>query len=48
MGIPRHPDQHDNPPDTNNITWRTRVLIAVIGTLFIAVIALHLTGIVGP
>ena len=47
MKPPSHPEADDGPPgdDTGrNINW----VIAVVGSVFLVVVVLHLTGVVGP
>jgi hypothetical protein len=45
-----HPDRTDEPtPDTeHSADWPAIALVVVLGTLFAAIVVLHLTGVVGP
>jgi hypothetical protein len=42
----RGPDRHDEPATTGR--WASRLVIAVVAALFVVILILHLTGVVGP
>jgi hypothetical protein len=50
-GLPSHPETTD-PADVRSrgrsLNWAMVVVLALIGTLFVVIVILHLTGVVGP
>jgi hypothetical protein len=50
--LPRHPEAHDDEVDTGPRTkktpWAVYVVGFVLAALFIVMVVLHLTGVVGP
>lgn len=51
MKLPAHPEADDPPPDPHPgdaMSWGARVFLAVVIALFVAIVVLHLTGVVGP
>ena len=50
MDLPSHPDagETDAPAPATTASWRTRIVVGLIGLVVALVIVLHLTGVVGP
>ncbi len=46
MGLPYHPPQDDDAPIGASVTRRTKVIIAIVVTLIIVLVLLHLTGVI--
>jgi len=47
MPIPSHPSD-GNEPITVSMSRRNRVLLALVAAAALVVVALHLTGVIGP
>jgi uncharacterized membrane protein len=52
--LPRHPDTDDESPSggrrrrSTRTPWGTYVLMAIVAIVVLAMVVLHLTGVVGP
>ena len=50
-GMPSHPETSDSAnreSSSRDVNWAMVVVLALIGTLFVVIVILHLTGVVGP
>jgi hypothetical protein len=50
MELPSHPDADEpaTPRSETKTSWATIIVLGILGALFVVVIVLHLTGVVGP
>lgn len=47
--LPAHPDRIDDPdPTPSERSWAGVVALALMAGLFVLIVVLHLTGVVGP
>ena len=48
MTTPRFPDQHEQTPTRQPLSWRTKAIIAAVVLAVALMIALHVAGVFGP